>query len=139
MNDDLLAGFPIDTTVRPVLNFQGGSGAALKSLTRFVRERLSGYATERSHPDRDGTSQLSPYLHFGHIGPHRVALAVQDFSAPHPDREAFLEQLIVRRELAINFVKFNPQYDRLQGVEPWALRTLKEHRRDEREYVYTEK
>ena len=115
MNDDLLAGFPIDTTVQPVLNFQGGSSAALNSLTRFVRERLAGYATGRNHPDRDGTSQLSPYLHFGHIGPHTVALAVQDANAPHGDREAFLEQLIVRRELAINFVKFNPQYDRLQG------------------------
>ena len=70
MNDDLLAGFPIDTTVQPVLNYQGGSSAALNSLTRFVRERLQGYATERNHPNRDGTSQLSPYLHFGHIGPH---------------------------------------------------------------------
>jgi deoxyribodipyrimidine photo-lyase len=139
VNDDLLAGFPIDTTVQPVMNFQGGSSAALNSLSRFVRERLPGYATERNHPDRDGTSQLSPHLHFGHIGPHTVALAVKDSSAPRLDREAFLEQLIVRRELAINFVKFNPQYDRLQGVEPWALRTLKEHRRDEREYVYMEK
>jgi deoxyribodipyrimidine photo-lyase len=139
VNDDLLGGFPIDTTVQPVLNFQGGRSAVLNSLTRFVHERLAGYATERNHPDRGRTSQLSPYLHFGHLGPHTVALAVKDSSAPSPDREAFLEQLIVRRELAINFVKFNPQYDRLQGVEPWAIRTLKEHRRDEREYVYTEK
>jgi deoxyribodipyrimidine photo-lyase len=138
-DEDLLAGFPIDTSVQPVSTFQGGTRAALSSLARFVRKRLEGYAAERNHPELDGTSLLSPHLHFGHIGPHTIALAVKNASVPRQDREAFLEQLIVRRELAINFVKFNPQYDRLQGVEPWALRTLKEHRRDEREHLYTEK
>jgi deoxyribodipyrimidine photo-lyase len=136
---DLLAGFPIDTSVQPVANFRGGSRAALTSLARFVRDRLAGYATQRNHPDVDGTSQLSPYLHFGHIGPHTVALAAKNASAPGPDGEAFLEELIVRRELAVNFVKFNANYDRLPAAEPWALRTLKEHRRDEREHIYTEK
>jgi len=139
LSADLLAGFPVDTSVKPVLTFQGGTRAALDSLTRFVRERLEGYATQRNHPNLDGTSQLSPYLHFGHIGPHTVALAVKNAQAPHQDRQAFLEQLIVRRELAINFVRFNPNYDRLQGVEPWALRTLKEHLRDERAQLYSEK
>jgi deoxyribodipyrimidine photo-lyase len=137
IDDDLLSGFPIDASVQPVSAFPGGTRAALGALQRFVRERLEGYDTWRNHPDVDGTSQLSPYLHFGHIGPHTVALAVKNANAPRPDREAFLEQLIVRRELAINFVKFNPHYDRLQGAEPWALRTLKEHQRDEREYLYT--
>lgn len=74
--------------VQPVLNFQGGSSTALNSLIRFVRERLQGYATERNHPDRDGTSQLSPYCHFGHIAPHTVVLAVKDSSAPSLVREA---------------------------------------------------
>ena len=119
--EDLLAGFPIDTSVQPVSTFQGGTRAGQSLLSRLVRQRLEGYASERNHPDRDGTSQLSPYLHFGHIGPHTVALAVKNSSAPREDREAFLEQLIVRRELAVNFVKFNPHYDRLQGAEPWAL------------------
>ena len=135
--DNLLSGFPIDGSVQPVAAYSGGTRAALDALKRFVRDRLEGYDTERNHPDVDGTSELSPYLHFGHIGAHTVALAVKNADAPLPDREAFLEQLIVRRELAINFVKFNPHYDRLQGAEPWATRTLKEHQRDEREYLYT--
>jgi deoxyribodipyrimidine photo-lyase len=139
VNEDLLAGFPIDTSVQPSASFQGGTRAALSSLARFVRERLRGYETQRNHPELDGTSQLSPYLHFGHIGPHTVALTVKNASAPPQDREAFLEQLIVRRELAINFVKFNAKYDLLQGVEPWALRTLKEHKRDERAHLYAAK
>jgi deoxyribodipyrimidine photo-lyase len=137
IGDDLLSGFPIGDSVQPVAGFAGGTRAALKALKRFVRERLKGYNTQRNHPDRDGTSQLSPYLHFGHIGPHTVALAVKNAGAPRADREAFLEQLIVRRELAINFVKFNPHYDQLQGAESWALRTLREHQRDEREHLYT--
>jgi deoxyribodipyrimidine photo-lyase len=136
-NDDVLSGFSIDTSVQPVSNFQGGSRAALETLNRFLRERLEGYGAERNRPERDGTSQLSPYLHFGHIGPITVALAIKNASASRADREAFFEQLIVRRELSINFVKFNPHYDRLRGVEPWALRTIKEHKRDDREHLYT--
>ena len=136
-SDDLLTGFPIDTSVQAVSDFRGGSCAAQRALGRFVRERLAGYGAERNRPERDGTSCLSPYLHFGHIGPHTVALAVKNAEAPRADRDAFLEQLIVRRELAINFVKFNPHYDKLQCAELWALRTMGEHRRDEREYLYT--
>jgi deoxyribodipyrimidine photo-lyase len=136
---DLLAGFPIDRSVQSVSAFRGGSDEALTVLRRFVRERLRGYAARRNRPELDGTSQLSPYLHFGQIGPHTVALAVKNADAPRQDRAAFLEELIVRRELAINFVHFNPHYDRLESCEPWALRSLAKHRRDERAYVYTER
>jgi deoxyribodipyrimidine photo-lyase len=87
----------------------------------------------------DGTSQLSPYLHFGQIGPLTVAWLVKNADGPAADREAFLEELIVRRELAVNFVRFNSHYDQLKSCEPWALRTLEEHRRDEREHVYSER
>ena len=94
----LLDGFPIDRSVSPVAACRAGSHAARGVLRRFVAERLSGYAKHRNHPERDATSQLSPYLHFGHIGPQTVALAVRDADAPARDREAFLEELIVRRE-----------------------------------------
>jgi deoxyribodipyrimidine photo-lyase len=104
-----------------------------------VGERLTGYAVNRNHPELDGTSRISPYLHFGQIGPHTVALLVKGAAAPRQDRDAFLEEMIVRRELAINFVRFNRNYDRLESCEPWALRTLKEHRRDEREHLYSER
>ena len=132
---DILKGFPIDRSVQPVSTFRGGTEAALRALSRFIRERLTGYAKERNKPEVDGTSHLSPYLHFGQIGPHTVALAARNADTPSADREAFLEELIVRRELAVNFVRYNPRYDRLASSEPWALRTLEEHRRDEREYT----
>jgi deoxyribodipyrimidine photo-lyase len=136
---NLLEGFPIDRSVQAVSTFRGGTDEALRVLSRFVREGLEGYAVERNRPELDGTSRLSPYLHFGHVGPLTLALAVRNADAPREDREAFLEELIVRRELAVNFVRFNPRYDRLESCEPWALRTLKDHRCDERAYVYSQR
>ncbi len=133
----LLEGFPIDRSVSPVPTCRGGSRAARRVLRRFLAERLAGYAENRNRPECDATSRLSPYLHFGHIGPHTVALAVRNADVPRADREAFLEELIVRRELAVNFVRYNPAYDRLSSAEPWALRTLAAHQADVRPQRYT--
>jgi deoxyribodipyrimidine photo-lyase len=135
----LIEGFPLDRGVQPVMNFIGGPTEAKKTLNRFLHNRLKGYKENRNHPELDGTSQLSPYLHFGHIGPHTVALAVKNAPAPRTDRDAFLEELIVRRELAVNFVRFNPRYDRFDCWEPWAKRSLTIHHRDVRKPRYTEK
>ncbi len=135
----LLDSLRLDRSVGAVGGFTGGSGAAYATLSRFVKERLKGYAKIRNHPDLDGTSQLSPYLHFGHIGPDIVALAVRDSHAPVQDRRAFFEELIVRRELAINFVRFNPHYDSLDASEAWADRTLRIHAKDPRVHVYSER
>jgi len=68
-----------------------------------------------------------------------LALAVHGAAAPARDREAFLEELIVRRELAVNFVRYNPRFRTLGSIEPWARRTVGEHARDERTHLYTEK
>lgn len=133
-----LSRLPLDLSVQPVSGFRGGTREGKQALARFVRERLRGYAQRRNHPDLDGTSQISPYLHFGHLGPHTAALAVRSADVPQEDREAFLEEMIVRRELAINYVQFNSRYDELGGAEPWALRTLQEHAADERQYLYRE-
>ena len=86
----------------------------------------------------DGTSRLSPYLHFGHLGPHRVALAIQDAHAPTLAKQAFLEQLIVRRELAVNFVRFNSLYDSMECLEPWADRSFAQHTGDRRPVIYSD-
>jgi deoxyribodipyrimidine photolyase len=83
------------------------------------KAHISGYATRRNKPDLDGTSQLSPYLHFGQIAPHTVTMAVQEADAPLQDRTAFLEELIVRRELAVNFVRYNSNCCRSQVRFAW--------------------
>jgi deoxyribodipyrimidine photo-lyase len=133
----VLEGMPIDRSVGPVATVRGGGRAGRARLRRFLAERLRGYAENRNRPEREATSELSPYLHFGHLGPHTVALAVRNADAPARDRQAFLEELIVRRELAVNFVRFNPAYDRLAGAEPWAVRTLAAHRADPRAHCYS--
>ncbi len=135
---NLLEGFGIDRSVQPVERV-GGAREAMRLLREFIRYRLTGYAERRNRPELDGTSQLSPYLHFGHIGPHTVALAVKKADAPPEDKKAFLEELIIRRELAVNFVRFNPNYDRIESGEEWALRTLRLHVDDPRPYSYRER
>ena len=135
----LLDSLAVDRSVGPVSSRIGGSEQGRKALHQFLKFRLKGYATNRNHPDRDGTSQLSPYLHFGHLGPHTIALAVRDAAAPAADRTAFLEELIVRKELAMNFVRFNPDYESFDSCQPWAYQTLRAHARDRRGHQYTEK
>jgi len=79
----------------------GGRDEALRKLDHFVRERLRGYADHRNR-EADRTSELSPYLHFGFLSVHEVARRALFSSAPAEDVDAFLEQLIIRRELSFN-------------------------------------
>lgn len=134
-----LRSLPIDRSAQPVPGARGGSEAALAALDRFLERGLAHYHERKNHPEfTDGTSRLSAYLHFGHLGPRAVALAVRKARAPKDAKDAFLEELIVRRELAINFVARNPSYDRYQGFPEWARRTLESHLDDRRPYVYSE-
>ena len=137
---ELMVALNPDRSVSAVAELRGGMTEALEALKDFVRERLGGYAERRNRPEAAGTSRLSPYLHFGQIGPHTVAQAARAASGVSAaSRDAFLEELIVRRELAINFVRFNPRHERLDSCEPWALRTLEAHRNDPRPYHYSER
>jgi len=111
-----------------------GEKAALKHLEEFIDQGLVRYHTDRNNPALDGQSGLSIYLHFGQISAQRVALAALSSLT---DSSAFLEELVVRRELADNFCYYNPQYDSVQGFPDWAQKTLKEHENDPREYLYS--
>ena len=135
---ELLAELPLDRSTAPVRRVKGGRAAGLRALRRFVAIALPRYHEDRNRPDLPGTSRLSAFLHFGHLGPHEVALAIRRAPAAREARRAFLEELIVRRELAVNFVTRNPRYDRVESGEPWALRTLSRHARDARERIYSE-
>ena len=134
---DLLDGWRINRSVSPILDMKGGSRAAQKVLKAFVTRKLADYPVKRNHPEGDGTTRLSPYLHFGHMGPQTVAMAVRDADAPEAAKTAFFDQLITWRELSINFVRFQANYDNFECAEPWAHRTLAEHARDLRPVRYT--
>ncbi len=135
---DFTEGWQIDRSVSPVSNWRGGTVPAFALLREFVEHKLRSYGTQRNHPEIDHTSRLSPYLHFGHISPVTVALAVEKSDAPKADKEAFLNQIITWRELAVNLVRFNPDYDSFECGEPWAHRSLAKHAADHRPVLYTE-
>src|ERR1051325_10521474 len=135
---DITEGWKLDRSVSPVNDAVGGTDHALKRLKSFIQKGLANYPVDRNKPERDGTSRLSAYLHFGHIGPHTVALAVQKADAPKAAKEPYLEQFIVRRELAINFVRFNPDYDNFESGAAWAHKSLAEHADDTRK-IYSER
>ena len=132
--EKIIKGLKVDRSVKPVEGFRGGPTEAGKRLETFLG-RIDDYPDKRNDPNEDGQSQLSPYLHFGHISPLHLALRVKE--ADSRGTESFLEELIVRRELAINFVHYNSEYDSIRSLPDWCIKTLREHQSDPREYTYT--
>ncbi len=114
-----------------------GEDAAWQAMQDFIKHRLAGYPETRNDPCQNGQSGLSPYLHFGQLAPQRLALEVEQCHAPQPAKEEFLEELIVRRELADNFCYYNQQYDTAEGFPDWARKSNAEHRHDKRQYLYS--
>ncbi len=134
--DEALSRLDIDRSVKKTgVMARGGASEARKKLETFLEEKLDRYDEQRNDPTADGTSSLSPYLHFGQISPLSVALSVKERGGKGAD--AFLEELIVRRELAVNFTFSNSRYDSIEGLPEWCRKTLREHEEDEREYVYS--
>ncbi|WAC08803.1 MAG: deoxyribodipyrimidine photo-lyase [Thermodesulfobacteriota bacterium] len=127
----------VDHTVPEVTWLKPGGVAAKKVLLDFLGSPLADYGRMRNDPTQNGQSQLSPYLHFGQLSAQRVALEVVGRNAPPAAEEAFLEELIVRRELADNFCFYNASYDSFKGFPRWAQVTLHDHRKDPRAYSYT--
>jgi deoxyribodipyrimidine photo-lyase len=136
---DLIGTLGLDPKVLNASEFVGGTTVALARLKRFITSDLAHYATRRNAPQLDGTSGLSPYLHFGQISPHSIAIAANEADVPETDRRAFLEELIVRRELAVNFTTYNRRYASIDSCEPWARSTLARHADDPRAQVYSER
>ena len=134
-----LGQLKLDDSVDRVTRFMGGASHARERLERFIDEKLNGYADGRNEPVARQCSELSPYLHFGQISPLDLALAARDAKGVgKEDRASFLEELIVRRELAMNFVAFTDDYDQFSMLPGWARKSMTEHAADEREHLYDE-
>lgn len=114
-----------------------GEKAARRMLRAFIKQKLTSYPEERNDPTLDRQSNLSPYLHFGQLSALRAALEVRASSASPEAKEAFLEELIVRRELSDNFCFHNAHYDNIKGFPEWAQKTLDAHAKDPRDYLYS--
>lgn len=133
--ESIIAELNIDKSVKSVEQIKSGTVAAEKILKNFKESRLDEYPEKRNHPSINYASELSPYLHFGQISPVYIALQILDTDSP--GRDDFLEELIVRRELSINFVYYNKNYDSCDAIPPWAAATLKKHQSDRRDYLYS--
>ena len=151
----LSAGIPLNQGVSRA-GTRGGSTAAQKLLRAFLQNKLSTYAHARNEPAQQATSELSPYLHFGHISVHQIfsELTTQEGWSPShlalratgsrsgwwgasQETEAFLDQVITWRELGFNCCQMRKDYDQFESLPEWALKTLRLHARDERSYVYS--
>ncbi len=149
-----LEALPLDSEPGPV-PFRGTTEAARDLLERFVKDRVGRYAEDRNHPDRDATSGLSPYLHFGLVSAQEVFHQVAGGEGWTPLRlsdrtdgkregwwgmgagaEAFLDQLVTWRELGFNFSSRRQDYTAYDSLPEWARETLEAHEGDPREHVY---
>ena len=134
-SDMLLKKLKIDCSVSRTTFFQGGTSEAKKRLRHFLNHGLEVYNENRNDPSMNGQSDLSSYLHFGQISPLHMVLEAKKINSPSVD--SFLEELIIRRELAMNFAYYNDNYDNYNCLPDWCRRTLAKHAGDKREYLYS--
>uniref|UniRef100_A0A3P9NH63 Deoxyribodipyrimidine photo-lyase n=2 Tax=Poecilia reticulata TaxID=8081 RepID=A0A3P9NH63_POERE len=136
--EQTLASLDVDRTVGEPQWAKPGSEAGMAMLESFIDVRLKLFATQRNDPNMAALSQLSPWIRFGQLSAQRVALQVRRCGKNASESvAAFIEELVVRRELTDNFCFYNEKYDKVEGAYEWAQKTLKDHAKDKREYIYT--
>jgi deoxyribodipyrimidine photo-lyase len=140
--DAAVLGAGVDRSVKPADGYHvGGEREALRKLDHFLATKLNDYARSRNDPSLRLQSHLSPHIHYGQISVVYVAHRARKVAAARPELrrsvDVFLDELVVRRELAINYCLNNSNYDAYEGVPDWARRTLADHAADPRLFVYT--
>lgn len=135
--EKLVSECAIDHSVKPSFLYHGGTENGRKRLKKFVKNILEDYDEARNKPEKDGSSRLSSYLHFGFLSSLEIALAVKDSDAPQASKDAYLEEIIVRRELSYNLTRFNPHYDSLKALPDWVQQTMRKHITDARAPIYS--
>ena len=138
--ETVLAGMTLDRVVGPVRRFTGGETEARRRLKAYLDGPFADYGTDRNRPEAGAASHMSPYLHFGQISPVEIVLAVRAAETGGPeDRTAYVEEVVVRRELAMNHVHYTQGYDDYaRAVPEWARKTLAEQADDPRPRTYSE-
>lgn len=134
--DEATSKLGVDASVPPSRFFVGGASQAEKRLEGFLENKLTAYAERKNDPTVDFVSNLSAYLHFGQISPIFIAQETLKADVPEKAKEVFLEELIVRRELAVNYVTYNPNYDAYESLPNWCKTTLSLHANDKRAALY---
>ncbi len=135
--DNVLARIKCDRGVRRSIFFEGGYHAADRRMRRFVESLLAGYADGRNEPAAGQSSHMSPYLQYGNVSPVDLALRVMEAKRSGADRESYLEEMVVRRELSHNHCWFNREHDTYACLPGWARKSLEKHAGDKRDPHYT--
>ncbi len=155
--EDFISKLGIDHDVK-TLKIEGTRQAALSQLGHFIHAKLKKYGDERNDPDRDGTSHLSPWLHFGLISEYEIVKALleqqpkgwdlgqityqngknQGFFGGNDSIQKYLDELITWRETGFHFCHHTPDYDAYESLPDWVLETLEKHSSDAREFVYSQ-
>ncbi|MFB6273523.1 MAG: deoxyribodipyrimidine photo-lyase [Salinibacter sp.] len=130
----------LDRSVPPVSSlYRGGPSEAQQIFERFLAEHLDGYDGNRNQIHTNAVSHMSKHLHFGQVSPVWLTQQVRQAQGPENDVESYVEELVVRRELAMNHVHFRPDtYDAYACLPEWARESLAEHADDEREHLYSQ-
>ncbi|XP_067898490.1 CPD photolyase isoform X2 [Heterodontus francisci] len=136
--DAAYASLQVDRTVKEVDWAKPGTAAGLTRLESFIKEQLKHFSTDRNNPNKAALSNMSPWFHFGQISVQRVILEIKKYHSKFKDSvDSYIEEAVVRRELADNFCFYNNQYDKIEGASAWAQNTLKMHSKDQRSHLYT--
>ncbi len=135
--ESLLKKININNSVKPVEWIRPGESEAKKVLNQFITNKLKTYEHNHSNPAYENESNLSPYLHFGQISSQRIAIEIKKSDSGLINKDAFLEQIIIRKELTDNFCFYNKNYDSSKGFPDWVKQNYKNHNLDERDYIYS--
>ena len=135
--DKVIKSINADKSVSKIDWLKPGEGEALKVMRDFIDNKLKSYNQDRNDPSKYATSNLSPYLNYGQICSQRIVMEVMNSDAPEEAKDAFIEEITVRKELADNFCYYNENYDNTESFPNWAKLTLKAHSRDQRPYLYS--
>lgn len=133
--EEVIASMKIDKSVKAVKGFKGGTSVAKEIFEQFIEYKLDYYDELKNAPGEDYSSNMSPYLHFGQISPLYLYLRMLEVQSK--GKSAFLEELLVRRELSMNFVYYNCNYDSYKCAPDWAKKTLEKHIVDLRHHLYS--
>ncbi len=134
---EVMSKLRTDRSVKEVERIVPGERAAKYALDHFCQHRLGTYPEDSMNPLVGGQSDLSPYLHFGQLAAQRAALEVKGSAASEEAKTVYLDQLVVKKELADNFCLHTPEYDTFGAFPKWARDSIDRHRSDPREHLYT--
>eukprot|EP00917_Polyrhabdina_sp_WS-2016_P027045 GHVP01057851.1.p1 GENE.GHVP01057851.1~~GHVP01057851.1.p1 ORF type:complete len:374 (-),score=78.79 GHVP01057851.1:56-1177(-) len=143
--DTFVKALPSDEITHRRLKIHGGFSLGMTAIKSFTEDskRLQQFSEKRNDPNvPEAQSGLSPYLHFGHIASQRAVLIVTKGrkwgGSMSASVKAFVEEIVIRKELSDNFCWYNENYDNINGAANWAQQTLNDHRKDKRPFIYSQ-